>query len=138
MAIPFIAIPLAHASGGWIAANIGAGGASYIAGTLSASWIGAFIAGNSVLAGSLAGIGIAGGAIAGFGTEMGIAVGIIAAPSILPAAAAGAGIAAVGAGGAALIIRKHMKRINEERVAGGLEAISIRQLIAEIKEHKRG
>ena len=58
--LPLIAIPVVHSAGGWIASTAAAG---YLGGTLSASWAGAFIAGNaSLLAGTAAaaGTGIAG------------------------------------------------------------------------------
>jgi len=44
MPLPIIAlaIPVLHSSGGWIAAT----GGSYLAGTLSSTWIGAFVLGN--------------------------------------------------------------------------------------------
>ena len=44
MPLPIIAvaIPVLHSSGGWIAAT----GGTYIAGTLSTTWIGALVLGN--------------------------------------------------------------------------------------------
>lgn len=50
--LPIIAVPLLHSSGAWIASTTAGG---YVAGTLSSTWIGAFVAGN---AGLLSGIGI--------------------------------------------------------------------------------
>lgn len=60
-----LAIPVIHSSGGWIASSAGA----YIAGTLSTSWIHAFVLGNLgflsniglVSAGSIFGAAVAGG-----------------------------------------------------------------------------
>jgi hypothetical protein len=73
MPLPIIAvaIPVLHSSGGWIAAT----GGSYIAGTLSTTWIGAFVLGN---AGFLAKIGLIsaasyGALSAGIGTASAIA-----------------------------------------------------------------
>lgn len=63
--MPFIVIPVVHASGGWIASTAAGG---YIAGTLSSTWIGALIAGNTALASGLAVItSSAAGAAAWFG-----------------------------------------------------------------------
>jgi hypothetical protein len=52
MPLPFlvIAIPVLHSSGAWIAST---GAAGYIAGTLSSTWIGAFVLGNGTLLSSL-------------------------------------------------------------------------------------
>lgn len=41
-----IAVPVLHSSGAWIAST---GAAGYIAGTLSGTWIGAFVLGNGAL-----------------------------------------------------------------------------------------
>ena len=61
--LPFIAIPLLHSSGAWIASTAAGG---YIAGTISSTWIGAFVAGNAGLLSSL-GITSAAGTYAAFG-----------------------------------------------------------------------
>ena len=39
-----LAIPVIHSSGAWIAAS----GGSYIAGTLASTWVGSFVAANTV------------------------------------------------------------------------------------------
>lgn len=55
MALPAIipvALPVIHAAGGYIASA----GGSYIAGTLSSTWIGAFVAGNTTLVGTVTGL----------------------------------------------------------------------------------
>jgi len=64
--LPFIAVPLLHSSGAWIASTTAGG--PCVAGTLSSTWIGAFIAGN---AGLLSGLGItsAVGVLAAMGAD---------------------------------------------------------------------
>lgn len=121
MVLPLIAIPVLHSSGGWIAYA----GTGYLAGTLSGSWIGAFVLGNSGLLASLglvssAGIfGAAGGfaalgstAAVGLGTALGAvglgglasALGIVPVAAFLGLTPAGwaivgaAALAAIGAG----------------------------------------
>ena len=72
--LPFIAIPLLHSSGAWIASTAAGG---YIAGTLSTTWVGAFIAGNAGLLSAL-GITSAAGVYAALGgtlSSAGTAVG---------------------------------------------------------------
>lgn len=71
MAFPLLAVPLAHASGGYIAATIGTGGASYIAGTLSATAAGAMVAGNATILAIGAGASAAAGAAATVATTIG-------------------------------------------------------------------
>jgi len=79
MPLPFlaIAIPVLHSSGAWIAST---GAAGYIADTLSSTWIGAFVLGNSTLLGSLglvsaAGIFGATGGLAAFSSSAALGVG---------------------------------------------------------------
>ncbi len=84
MPLPLIAIPVLHSSGLWIASYGG-----YLAGTLSTTWIGAFILGNSTLLSTLglaSGVGLLGGAVA------------------TGSAAAGSALAAVGLGGVAAAV----------------------------------
>ncbi len=59
-----VAIPVLHSSGAWIASTAASG---YIAGTLSSTWIGAFVLGNSGLLASLGLVSAAGvyGALGG-------------------------------------------------------------------------
>ena len=45
----FLAIPVAHAAGGWIAYA----GTGYVAGTLSATWAGCFVAANATAIGTI-------------------------------------------------------------------------------------
>jgi hypothetical protein len=49
--LPLVAIPVIHSAGGWIAST---SAAWYLGGTLSATWAGAFIAGNASLLASTA------------------------------------------------------------------------------------
>lgn len=155
--MPFIAIavPILHSSGSWIAAT---GASGYLAGTLSTTWIGAFVLGNSTLLGSLglvsaagvfgAGSGVAAlssGALLGLGsglTAVGLG-GVANALGIAPVVTF-LGLTPVGwvvAAGSATIIssvgyyftRKVMTQINEERKKGGLEPTTILKIIKEVK-----
>lgn len=157
MPLPFlaIAIPVLHSSGAWIAST---GAAGYIAGTLSSTWIGAFVLGNSTLLSSLGLVSAAGilgatGGLAAFSssTALGVgsaltAVGLGGFSSTLGIAPAATflGLTPVGwaiAGTAATLAatlgyfftRKTMRRLNEEREKGGLEPISIAQIISEVR-----
>jgi hypothetical protein len=72
-----IAIPVVHSSGAWIASTAASG---YLAGTLSGTWIGSFVLGNSSLLGSLglvsaAGIFGATGGIAAMASGAALGVG---------------------------------------------------------------
>lgn len=158
MPLPFlaIAIPVLHSSGAWIASSAASG---YIAGTLSSTWIGAFVLGNSTLLGSLGLVSAAGvfGATSGFAalsssaalgvgsalTAVGLG-GVASTVGIAPAAATFLGLTPVGwavAGTAATlatalgyyITRKTMRRINEERVKGGLEPTTLTQIVKEVR-----
>ena len=145
MPLPLLALPVIHSAGGWIASA----GGSYIAGTLSSTWAGAFIAGNSGILTTL-GVGAAGigaatySGAAGAVTSAGTALGIIT-PTFLGLTPMGWGIAAgaiVAAAGATLYFSRkreallggYMDAINEERAKGGLEAFgSVDDLIKELK-----
>ena len=157
MPLPLLAIPVLHSSGAWIAYA----GCGYLGGTLSSSWVGAFILGNSTaLAGlglvSGAGIASASGALAGFGistatglsaalTSLGFAgaaswVGVAPATTFLGLTAAGwtlASGAAVVAGLAAVFSRRLMAKINFERAKGGLKAISVQQIYLEVRQFEK-
>lgn len=150
-----IAIPVLHSSGAWIASS---GAAGYIAGTLSSTWIGTFVLGNSALLSSIGLVSAAGI----FG-----ATGSIAALTSTAALSVGTGLTAVGLGGVAsslgiapvatflgltpvgwafagvtvliastlgfYLTRKTMRRINEEREKGGLKPISISQIVNDVR-----
>ncbi len=150
-----IAIPVLHYSGAWIAST---GAAGYLAGTLSSTWIGAFVLGNSTLLGSLglvsaAGIFGAAGGLASLSTSAALGVGsaltavglggVANSLGLVPAATF-LGLTPVGwaiAGATATIVaaigyyatHKTMRRMNEERAKGGLGPITISQLVAEIR-----
>lgn len=150
-----VAIPVLHSSGAWIAST---GAAGYLAGTISSTWIGAFVFGNSTLLGSLGLISAAG--ILG-------ATGTLTALSSSAALGVGSALTAVGLGGVAgtlgiapavtflgltpvgwaiagatatitatlgyYFTRKTMRRLNEEREKGGLEPITLAQIVEEVR-----
>lgn len=157
MPLPFLAIsiPVLHSSGAWIASTAAS---SYIAGTLSSTWIGAFVLGNSSLLSSLglvsaAGIfGATGGLAAlsssaalGLGSALtaiglgGVASSLGIAPTVTflgltPIGWAIAGTTATVAATLGLYVtRKTMRRINEERAKGGLEPTTLTGIIREVR-----
>lgn len=150
-----IAIPVMHSSGAWIAST---GAAGYIVGTLSSTWIGAFVLGNGTLLGSLglvsaAGIFGATGSLAALTSSAALSVGSALTAVGLGGVASSLGIAPIATflgltpvgwavAGTTLVIasslgfyftRKTMRRINEEREKGGLEPISISQIVKEVR-----
>jgi hypothetical protein len=150
-----VAIPVVHSSGVWIASTAASG---YITGTLSSTWLGTFILGNSTLLSSFGFISAAGvfgasGGIAALSTSAALGVGSALTAVGLGGLASALGIAPVatflgltpvgwaitGAFGtiAAIIvyffILKAMRRINIERVKGGLESITVRQILKEVR-----
>lgn len=154
--IPFIAVPLLHSSGAWIASTAAGG---YVAGTLSGTWIGAFILGNSGLLASLglvsassifaaaatgiAGVGTTAAALGGSALTAiglgGVASQLGLAPTVFlgltPVGWAITGSSALLAGGLAIYLKSSvMDQINEERVKGGLPEIGVFELLSEIKE----
>jgi membrane protein implicated in regulation of membrane protease activity len=158
MPLPLIAIavPIVHSSGAWIAAT---GASGYLAGTLSGTWVGAFVLGNSTLLGSLglvsaagifgAGSGVAtlsSGALMGIGSGLtAIGLGGVANTLGIAPVVTFLGLTPVGwavAAGSATIIssigyyftRKVMKQINEERKKGGLEPTTVLGIIKEVKD----
>lgn len=154
--IPLIAIPVLHSSGAWIASTAASG---YIAGTLSSSWIGAFVLGNASILSSVglvsaggiltaAGGGIASvfgaaGSLAGSAlTSIGLgsvasSVGLAPATflGLTPVGWAVTGVALAGTASLGYFISNSiMAKINAERVEGGLPEISLRELYDEIKK----
>ncbi|RJE78621.1 hypothetical protein DWB67_16710 [Paracoccus sp. JM45] len=147
-----IAIPVLHSSGAWIAST---GAAGYIAGTLSSTWIGAFVLGNGTF---LSGLGLVSaasifGATRALTSSAALSVGaglnavglggVASSLSITPAATF-LGLTPVGwaVAGTTVVItstlgfyftRKTMRRINEEREKGGLEPISIKKIVKEVR-----
>jgi hypothetical protein len=150
-----IAIPVLHTSGAWIAST---GAAGYIAGTLSSTWIGAFVLGNGTLLSSLGIVSAAGifgatgglaaltsGAALSVGSALtavglgGVAISLGIAPAatflgLTPVGWAVAGTTVVIASTLGLYFtRKTMRRINQEREKGDLEPISITQIVKEAR-----
>lgn len=150
-----IAIPVLHSSGAWIAST---GAVGYLSGTLSSTWIGAFVLGNGTLLGSLglvsaAGIFGATGGIAALTSSAALSVGTALTAVGLGGIASSLGIAPVATflgftpfgwavTGTTVVIastigfyftRKTMRRINEEREKGGLEPISLSEIVREVR-----
>lgn len=157
MPLPFVAIavPVLHSSGAWIASTAASG---YIAGTLSSTWIGAFVLGNITLLGSLGLVSAAGmfgatGGLAALSSSAALGVGsaltavgfggVASTLGIAPAATF-LGLTPVGwaiAGTAATFVatlgyyvtRKTMRRINDEREKGGLDPITLTEIVREVR-----
>jgi len=155
--LPLIAVPLLHSSGAWIASTAAGG---YVAGTLSSTWIGAFIAGN---AGILSGLGITsaagvlaalGGGVSSAGAALGSGLsaiglaGVAQSLGLAPATFLGltvagwamvatsiASVAAVGIG--YFFMRKKLAEINQERAKGGLVAVTWKEIIAETRDYEK-
>lgn len=152
--LPLIAVPLLHSSGAWIASTAAGG---YVAGTLSSTWIGAFIAGN---AGILSGLGITsaagvlaamGGGLSSVGAALGSGLsaiglaGIAQSLGLAPATFLGltvaswalvaTGVTAVGIG--YLFASKKLAKINQERAKGGLVAVTWAEIIAEARDYEK-
>lgn len=131
--LPLIAIPVIHSSGAWIASTAAGG---YLASTLSATWAGAFVAGNaSLLAGAgLAGLGAIGGFLAGTSSSLAATVGLAPATFLgltpIGWAIAGGTTVALSATGGVLYWKSSRVRsaidgvlpeINEARIEAGLK-----------------
>jgi hypothetical protein len=149
MPLPLLAIPVIHSAGGWIAYA----GGSYLGGTLSSTWAGAFIAGNSTL---LSGIGIGSAATGAAAFASGAGAAVSAGAAAVGSAATSAGVAlgvitptflgltpigwaitggVLAAGGAAFaiwrlrnrdavsLLERNLPEINSERERGGLSPI---------------
>lgn len=155
--LPFIAIPLLHSSGAWIASTAAGG---YIAGTLSTTWIGAFVGGN---AGLLSALGITsaagvysaiGGTLASAGTTVGSGLtavglsGLAQSLGLAPATFLGltfvswALVASVilifsGSGFIYFFSRKKLQLINVERRKGGLANTTWREILKEAQNFEK-
>jgi hypothetical protein len=151
---PLIAVPLLHSSGAWIASTAAGG---YVAGTLSSTWIGAFIAGN---AGVLSALGItsaagaltalsgglpSGGAAVGSGlSAIGLA-GVAQSLGVVPKTFLGLTVinwAAVASGVLFLaigyfILIKKLTEVNDERSKGGLKKLTWKEIIAEVRDYEK-
>lgn len=152
--LPLIAIPLLHSSGAWIASTTAGG---YVAGTLSSTWIGAFIAGN---AGILSGLGITsaagvlaamGGGLSSVGAALGTGLsaigltGVAQSLGVAPATFLGLTVASwalvatsvVAVGIGCFFARKKLKEINQERAKGELVAVTWSEIIAEARDYEK-
>lgn len=151
--LPFIAIPILHSSGAWIISTAASG---YIAGTLSSTWIGAFVAGNAGLLSSF-GITSAAGVYAALGGKFSVA-----------STALGGGVSSIGLSGLAhslgyvpvtflgltyvswaivasslliisssgllyLVARKKLQLINNERRKGNLADTTWREILEDAR-----
>ncbi len=150
-----LAIPVLHSSGAWIASTAASG---YIAGTLSSSWIGAFVLGNSSLLGSVGLVSAAGifgassglaalssTAVAGIGTGLtaiglgGVANALGIAPVATFLGLTPIGWAIIGTAGTIVstlgyyFTSKTMQRINEEREKGNLEPTTLVKIFKEVQ-----
>ncbi len=161
MALPFLALayPVLHSSGAWIAYA----GGGYLAGTLSSTWIGAFILGNAGVlsaAGLVSSAGIAGalGLFSSIGSGTALLAGkalamvglggVASSMGVAPAAAAFLGLTPIGwavagtltAIGATLgyyFSRSFMATVNAERGKGGLSPTTPGEIIREIKDYEK-
>jgi len=156
MPLPFLAlaIPVIHSSGSWIASTAAGG---YIAGTLSTTWIGAFVAGN---AGILSAFGITsaagvyaalGGTLSSAGTAIGgglTAVGLSGlAQSLGLAPATFLGLTFFNWGVVVSVIlssvfiyffaQRKLQYINEERREGNLPDTTWRDILKETQEYEK-
>ena len=154
--LPFIAIPLLHSSGAWIASTAAGG---YIAGTLSTTWVGAFIAGNAGLLSALgitsaAGVYAAlGGTLSSAGTAVGTGLtavglsGLAQSLGLAPATFLGLTFASwaivtssvfifLASGLIYLFAHRKLEIINIERSKGGLEKTTWRNIRKEVKDYE--
>jgi len=152
--LPLIAVPLLHSSGAWIASTAAGG---YVAGTLSSTWIGAFIVGN---AGILSGLGITsaagvlaamGGGLSSVGAALGSGLsaiglaGVAQSLGLAPATFLGLTVASwtmvatsfVAVGIGYFFMRKKLVEINQERAKGGLVAVTWAEIIAEARDYEK-
>lgn len=158
--LPVLAIPVLHSSGAWIASTAAGG---YLAGTLSSTWLGAFVVGNSALLSSLglvSAAGIAGsvsgglaalgtGAAAGVGTALtavglgGIAAKLGIAPVATFLGVTPGGWAIIGTTSTALVAigaaryGRKINEINTEREKGGLPPTTWREILQDVIELER-
>jgi hypothetical protein len=129
--LPLLAVPVLHSSGAFIAYS----GTGYLAGTLSSSWLGAFVLGNSgLLAGASA---LTATSIGGFlsgakssATGVAASLGLISStPAWVMPVSIASGIALVASGGFAYYkrgqiieaITEQLEDINQERISAGLK-----------------
>lgn len=152
--LPLIAVPIIHSSGSWIASTAAGG---YVTGTLSSTWIGAFIAGNAGLLSSL-GITSAAGVLTAMGgglSSMGAALGsgltaiglggVAQSLGLAPATFLGLTVAGWAMVAASAIVaslgyffaRHKLAEINDERVKGNLPVVTWSQIITEARDYEK-
>ncbi len=152
--LPLIAVPLLHSSGAWIGSTAVGG---YVAGTLSSTWIGAFIAGNAgilsglgitsaagvlaAMGGGLSSVGVALGSglsaigLAGVAQSLGLAPATFLGLTVVSWAVVATSVAAIGAG--YFFSRKKLEEINQERAKGELAAVTWAEIIAEARDYEK-
>jgi len=151
--LPLIAVPLLHSSGAWIASTAAGG---YVAGTLSSTWIGAFIAGNAgvlsalgitsaagvlaAMGGGLSSVGAALGSglsaigLAGIAQSLGLAPATFLGLTVASWAMVASSVVVVGAG--YFFARKKLEEINQERAKGGLKDVTWSEIVAEARSYE--
>lgn len=152
--LPLIAIPLLHSSGAWIASTAVGG---YIAGTLSTTWIGAFVAGNAGILSALgltsaAGVYAAlGGTLSSAGTAIGSGLtavglsGLAQSLGLAPAIFFGLTFVSWGVVASAILssgfiyffARRKLQDINDERKRGGLSDTTWREILKEAQNYEK-
>jgi len=156
---PFIVIPILHSSGAWIASTAASG---YIAGTLSTTWIGAFVAGNAGLlsglgitsaagvyaafggtlssAGAVVGSGLSAVGLSGLAQSLGLApVTFLGLTFVSWAAVASAIVMFFGSGSGLIyfVARRKLQLINDERRKGDLPITTWREILEEAKNYEK-
>ncbi|WP_082879814.1 hypothetical protein [Methylomonas methanica] len=155
--LPFIAIPVLHSSGMWIASTAAVG---YVGGTLSSTWIGAFVVGN---AGLLSSIGITsaagvyaalGGTVSSASTALGSGLsaiglsGLAQSIGLAPATFLGLTLASwavisstvliiSGSGLIYFVGRRKLQLINDERRKGCLKDTTWREILEEVQDYEK-
>jgi len=156
---PFIVIPILHSSGAWIASTAASG---YIAGTLSTTWIGAFVAGNAGLlsglgitsaagvyaafggtlssAGAVVGSGLSAVGLSGLAQSLGLApVTFLGLTFVSWAAVASAIVMFFGSGSGLIyfVARRKLQLINDERRKGDLPNTTWREILEEAQNYEK-
>jgi len=156
---PFIVIPILHSSGAWIASTAAGG---YIAGTLSTTWVGAFVAGNAGLlsglgitsaagvyaafggtlssAGSVVGSGLSAVGLSGLAQSLGLApVTFLGLTFVSWAAVASAIVMFFGSGSGLIyfVARRKLQLINDERRKGDLPITTWREILEEAQNYEK-
>lgn len=129
----------------------------YVAGTLSSTWIGAFIAGNAAIlsglgitsaagvlaamggglssAGAALGSGLSAIGLSGVAQSLGLAPATFLGLTVASWALVATSVAAVGIG--YFFTSKKLAEINQERAKGGLVAVTWTEIIAEARDYEK-